>query len=88
MMELIKVWCSTTLNKSKTYQIDGTLYRYLYKDGTTQHPQYIFRPLSGQRKQADLRLNHQKLLSRCYEVPGLSQRSEVVSSNAIQLVLF
>jgi hypothetical protein len=88
MKDLIRVWDSTILSCRKTYQINGTLYRYLYKSGTIQHPQYIFRPLSGQRKKADLTLNYQKLLTRCYEVPDMVPGGEVMCSHAVQLSLF
>ncbi|BAY95875.1 MULTISPECIES: hypothetical protein [unclassified Tolypothrix] len=88
MKDLLRVWDSTLLSSRKTYHIEGTLYRYLYTKGTIQHPQYIFCPLEGQRKKADITLNHQKLLTRCYEVPDMVPGSEVVSSNAVQLSLF
>nr|WP_208492278.1 hypothetical protein [aff. Roholtiella sp. LEGE 12411] len=84
-MELVH--SATSLSTGKTYQIDGVLYHYLCSDGTTAHPQYIFRPLRGQRKKIDLKLNHQKLLRRCYEVPGMPVRSEV-TSEAAQMRLF
>lgn len=87
MTDLHLIKSSTLLTHDATYQIDGCLYRFAYNDGSIQHPQFIFRPLSGQRKKADLRLNYQKLLSRCYVVPGMSAKAEVVDST-VQMTLF
>jgi hypothetical protein len=38
MSNLNRVYDSTLLTNSKVYQIDRTLYQYLYKTGTIQHP--------------------------------------------------
>ncbi len=73
MNNLSLVYDSTLLTQSKVYQIDRTLYQFLYRTGTIQAPQYIFRPLAGQRKKADLKLNHKALTNRCYEVEGVKQ---------------
>lgn len=87
MIDLALVQSAASLSTNKAYQMEGVLYRYLYSDGTTAHPQYIFRPLEGQRKKIDLKLNHQKLLRLCYEVPGIPVKSEA-TSEAAQLKLF
>jgi hypothetical protein len=87
MLELQLIHSATSLSTNKTYQIDCVLYQYLHSEGTTAHPQYVFRPLSGQKKKADLRLNLQKLLRNCYEVPGMPVKSEA-TSEAAQLKLF
>ncbi|MBW4457413.1 MAG: hypothetical protein KME55_34800 [Nostoc indistinguendum CM1-VF10] len=87
MIDLTLVKSATSLSTNKTYQIDSVLYYYLHSDGTTAHPQYIFRPLRGQRKKVDLKLNSQKLLRHCYEVPGMPVKSEVTSEVA-QMKLF
>jgi hypothetical protein len=87
-MQLNQVWDSTLLSRSKCYQIDGVLYRYLYSSGSINHPQYAFRPLPGQRKSASLILNHNKLITRCYEVEGMTTKAEVIDNNSVQLKLF
>ncbi|QLE60011.1 hypothetical protein [Nostoc sp. TCL26-01] len=88
MNNLNRVYDSTLLSRSKVYQIDRTLYQYLYKTGTIQAPQYIFRPLAGQRKKADLKLNHKALTTRCYEVEGVTTKSSVLSQESLQLSIF
>jgi hypothetical protein len=88
MNNLSRVYDSTLLTNSKVYQIDRTLYQYLFKTGTIQHPKYHFRPLSGQRKKADLLLNHKVLTTRCYEVTGMSTNARVISQESLQLSIF
>lgn len=88
MNNLNRVYDSTILSCKKVYQIDRTLYQYLYKTGTIQAPQYIFRPLAGQRKKADLKLNHKGLINRCYEVQGATTKSSVISQESLQLSIF
>ncbi len=88
MNNLNRVYDSTLLSKSSVYQIDRTLYQYLYQEGTIKAPQYVFRPLSGQRKKADLTLNHKGLTTRCYEVSGMSTNVSVISQESLQLSIF
>ncbi|WP_322720729.1 hypothetical protein [Nostoc sp. ChiQUE02] len=88
MNNLSRVYDSTLLTNSKVYQIDRTLYQYLYKTGTIQHPKYHFRPLAGQRKKADLLLNYKALTTRCYEVSGMSTNARVISQESLQLSIF
>lgn len=88
MNNLNRVYDSTLLSQSKVYQIDSALYQYRYKTGTIQAPQYIFRPLAGQRKKADLKLNHKALTTRCYEVEGVTTKSSVLSQESLQLSIF
>ncbi|MBD2169423.1 hypothetical protein H6G04_34235 [Calothrix membranacea FACHB-236] len=88
MNNLNRVYDSTLLTQSKVYQIDRTLYQYRYKTGTIQAPQYIFCPLAGQRKKADLKLNHKALTTRCYEVEGVTTKSSVLSQESLQLSIF
>ncbi|MBD2254973.1 hypothetical protein [Nostoc parmelioides] len=88
MNNLSLVYDSTSLTQSKVYQIDRNLYQYLYQTGTIQAPQYIFRPLAGQRKKTDLKLNHKGLINRCYEVEGATTKSSVISQESLQLALF
>jgi hypothetical protein len=88
MNNLNRVYDSTLLSQSKVYQIDRTLYQYLYKTGTIPAPQFIFRPLAGQRKKADLKLNHKGLTNRCYEVEGAKINSSVLSQESLQLSIF
>jgi hypothetical protein len=48
-----------------------------------------FRPLPRQSKTADLKLNRDKVLRRCYEVPSLyKQHTAEITNNSIQLSLF
>ena len=79
MNNLNFVYDSTLITNSKVYQIDITVYQYLYKTGTIQHPKYHFRPLAGQLLKADLLLNHKALTTRCYEVSGMSTNASVIS---------
>ncbi|BAY95670.1 MULTISPECIES: hypothetical protein [unclassified Tolypothrix] len=88
MKNLNRVYDSTLLTQSKVYQIDRTLYQYRYSTGTIQAPQYIFRPLAGQRKKADFKLNHKALTTRCYEVEGAKINSSVLSQESLQLSIF
>ncbi|WP_416212829.1 hypothetical protein [Nostoc sp. LEGE 12450] len=87
-LNLIKVYDSTLLSSSKVYQINGTHCRYLGDEGTIQHPQYLFLPLPNQRKKASFRLNRSKLMTRCYEVEGMTYNKPVVQDNSQQLQLF
>lgn len=61
----------TLLTMSKVYQYEGILYRYLYSTGTIEHPQYHFRPLQGQRRHADIKLNKNKVLRSLHGVLNL-----------------
>ncbi len=89
MNDLQLIGCTTLLTQSKTYQIDGTLYRYLYSEGSIKHTQYLFRPLPHQRKTADLKLNRDKVLRRVYEIPALyRQHHAIVTDTMIQQSLF
>ncbi|MBD2302265.1 hypothetical protein [Nostoc sp. FACHB-190] len=88
MQNLFRIYDSTLLTEADVYQIDRTLYRYLFQTGTIKAPQFIFRPLSGQRKKADLKLNHKALTTRCYAVEGLSTNSSVINQQSLQLSLF
>ena len=89
MNDLHLISCITLLTQANTYQIDGTLYQYLYSEGSIKHPQYWFRPLPAQRKIADLRLNRDKALRKVYEVPALyRQHHAIVTDTAIQQSLF
>ncbi|MHC0067674.1 hypothetical protein ACWATR_33075 [Nostoc sp. UIC 10890] len=84
----IKVYDATLLSSSKVYQINGTHCRYLGDAGTIQHPQYLFLPLPNQRKKVSFRLNRNKLMTRCYEVEGMTYNKPVVQDNSQQLQLF
>ncbi len=90
MQELIPIYDASLLTQSKVYQIEGTLYHFLYRDSysSVDHPQYIFRPMPGQKKRADLKLNKNKLGMRVKEVSGMfKQTSATVSDECIQLSL-
>ncbi|MBW4635401.1 MAG: hypothetical protein KME30_26960 [Iphinoe sp. HA4291-MV1] len=87
--ELELIGCVTLLTQSKTYSIDGVLYRYLYSSSSIKYTQYLFRPLPAQRKTADLQLNKSKVLRKVYEVPSLyGQHRATMTSTAIQQSLF
>ncbi|MCP6758361.1 MAG: hypothetical protein NHB32_06170 [Fischerella sp. CENA71] len=89
MSDLQLVHCVTLLTQSKTYSIDGVLYRYLYSSGSIKHTQYLFRPLPAQRRKADLQLNRDKVLRKVYEVPSLyNQHFCTMTDTAIQQSLF
>lgn len=89
MIDKELVGCVTLLSQSKTYWIDGTLYRYLTSSDSIRYTQYYFRPLPRQSKSADLKLNRDKVLRRCYEVPSLyKQHTAEITNNSIQLSLF
>nr|WP_243147545.1 hypothetical protein [Scytonema sp. UIC 10036] len=88
-MQLNRVYDSTLLSRSKTYSIEGILYRYLYCTDKIKAPKYVFSPLAGQRRTADLELNRLKLYTRVYEVQGMStNRNTTVTSDAVQMSLF
>jgi hypothetical protein len=87
-MQLTYIYDSTELNHSDVYQINGTLYRWRFKDGSIQHPNYTFSPLPNQRKKADLKLSRNKLFTKVQRVEGMTVKAEVVSTRAVQLLLF
>ncbi|ABA24984.1 conserved hypothetical protein (plasmid) [Trichormus variabilis ATCC 29413] len=87
-MQLNRVYDSTLLSFSKVYQIQRTLYRYLYQTGTIKHPQYHFKPMPGQRKKTNLVINHKTLINRCEEVVGMQVNATVIDENATQMKLF
>ena len=80
----------TMLNQTDKYQIGNTLYRYLFSDPYARPdcPRFVFRPLPGQRKKADLTLNKHKI-HKVYLVPGYQARTpQTVVSQGVQLALF
>ncbi|MBG1262260.1 hypothetical protein [Nostoc commune] len=87
-INLIKVYDTTLLSSSKVYQINGTLSRYLGDEGSINHPQYLFVPLPNQKKKVSFRLNRNKLMTRCYEVEGMTYQKPVAQDNSQQLQLF
>jgi hypothetical protein len=89
MIDKELVGCVTLLTQSKTYWIDGTLYRYLTSSDSIKHTQYYFRPLPRQSKTADLKLNRDKVLRKVYEIPSLyNQHGATMTTTAIQLEFF
>lgn len=89
MRQLTRIWDSTSLSKFLVYHIDGCLYRFLYSDphARADYPQYIFRPLVGQRCKADLQLNHRQLTAKVYEVEGMVARNTEAEGNGVQMIL-
>ncbi len=91
MIQLNRVYDSTSLKSDATYQIDGCLYRFLYKDpySSVNAPRYKFQAWVGQRRRSDLILNHRQLTSKVYEVEGmLASRNVTATDAAVQLSLF
>lgn len=79
----------TLLSRQKVYQIGSCLYRFLSKEDGGRVDKFLFRPLSGQRRKADLRLATQKIYSQVKEVPALyGQVGAECSHSAIQMSLF
>lgn len=89
MIDKELVGCVTLLTQSKTYWINGTLYRYLTSSDSIKHTQYSFRTLPRQSKTADLKLNRDKVLRFVYEIPSLyNQHRAMMTTTAIQLSFF
>jgi hypothetical protein len=89
MQQLDLIGCVTLLTQSKTFSIDGTLYRYSHKSDSIKSPHYFFEPLSHQKKTATLKANKDKVLRHCYEVPSLyCQHQAQITDKAIQQALF
>lgn len=78
---------STLLSRASVYQIDRTLYRFLYETDSIRAPNYVFKPLPGQRKKANLQLNQRALKSRVWEVEGMTTKASVISQEYLQLAL-
>jgi hypothetical protein len=90
-LKLIEIYEPSQLSVSKVYQIDGTLYRFLYKcpHSRMDHPQWCFEPLPGQRKISTLKLNQNKVRRGIQEVPNMIlTRTETATNEAIQQSLF
>jgi hypothetical protein len=90
-LELIEIYESSRLSDHKVYQINGVLYRFLYKcpHSRSDHPKWCFKPMPGQRKSSILKLNENKVRLGIQEVPGMaSTRSEAATISAIQQSLF
>lgn len=87
MSEATGVGCVTLLTMAKVYFYKGAFYRYLYDSGNIKHTQYHFRPLKGQRKKADIKLNKDKVLRTMQYIPGMSITA-VVHQHYVQLSLF
>lgn len=90
MQELEQVYEATRLNQTDVYQINGSLYQYLYSDPYAQsnYPRFVFRPLPGQRCKADLVVNKNNI-RKVWLVPGYQARQvSEVSEKAVQMSLF
>ena len=85
-MQLYAIYDATELSQRKVYQVDGILYRYIHPVPSTASCGYLFRPLPGQSKKADLKLSRNKLSQKCKEVMEMVTGIEVVG-NALQLSL-
>lgn len=80
----------SNLTQSKVYWHNQTLYKYIYKDDKIKSTGYYFRPLSGQRKRTDLKLNASKIYTQVFEVPSLYglKSKATATSKYVQLSLF
>jgi IS30 family transposase len=90
-LQLIEIYEPSQLSVRKVYQIDSTLYRFLYKcpHSRSDHPKWCFEPLPGQRKTSTLKLNQNKVRRGIQEVPNMiSTRTETATNEAIQQSLF
>ena len=78
MQQLEPTYCPSELKMGAVYQIDGTLYQFLYSDpyARVDYPKFVFRCLPGQRRKADLILNKNNityrftLLNHLFELSG------------------
>ena len=78
----------TLLSQRTIYFINGAFYTYLWRSDSCRFTQYYFRPLAGQRKKADLKLNQRKVYN-LVKVTGIaSGHHTVIGEKAIQLSLF
>lgn len=77
-----------SLSQGKIYFINGAFYRFLYEEGSIKFPQYFFRPLPGQRKRADLKLNQGKVRRLVHETGIRAMKFLSITQTAIQLSLF
>ncbi len=90
MNDLLPTYSPDDLKQGAIYQIDGTLYQYLYRDPYARNdcPKFVFACLQGQRKKVDRTLNR-NTLRKAYLVPGYqAQRGSEVIGEAIQQSLF
>ena len=90
-MQTSLVHDSTLLSLSGMYWIDGYFYRYVGRDfyASTNAPRYSFRPIPGQRRKADVLVNHRKLTARVYRMEGVTVgRYTAASGRHVQLALF
>jgi hypothetical protein len=91
MLQTSLVYDSTALSRRAVYEIYGFFYRYKGSDpfASIRAPRYSFEPLAGQRRHAELVLNHRKLTSCVYQVQGLNIKpSDMITGDYIQLSLF
>lgn len=79
---------TTLLTQRNIYFINGAFYSYLYKSDSSRHPQYYFRPVAGQRKKADLKLNQRKVHNAVKDTGIKGGRHTTIGEKAIQLSLF
>lgn len=89
MKDLQLITEGSRLSRSCLYQIDGSLYRFLYSDPfvRSDKPRYVFKPLVGQRKRTNKVLNTRKLKLGVYEVVGFRPSQLSICGNHIQMEL-
>ena len=71
-MDLMPVYDSTALSKTKEYQINGYKYRFFCTDTSRRIgcEQFIFKPLAGQRVKATLKISRKQLSRKVSEIVG------------------
>ena len=69
-MNLIPVYDSTALSKTKEYQINGYKYRFFCTDTSRRIgcEQFLFKPIEGQRVKATLKISRKQLSNKVSEM--------------------
>ncbi len=87
-MDLMPVYDSTSLSKTKKYLINGYKYRFFCTDTSRRIgcEQFLFKPFGGQRVKATLKISRKQLSRKVSEIVGVVH--QVRESEANQLGLF
>ena len=72
-MDLMPVYDSTALSKTKKYQINGYRYRFFCTDTSRRIgcEQFLFKPFAGQRVKATLTISRKQLSRKVSEIVGV-----------------
>ena len=89
MKDLMPVYDSTSLSKTKEYQINGYRYRFFCTDTSRRIgcEQFIFKPVAGQRVKATLTISRKQLSRKVSEILGVLHK-EAKESEVNQPGLF